>query len=136
MRLLTLSLLSSQVFSDFFRSLLDSLGTANALKSLGDVLTKLGTHDDAHNQYNKAIELYRHLGNRLGEANSLLGLGRLLDELNNHVQALRLYEEAAGIYKEIGNERNYIMARDQMILSEQKHRRRQGGLRMSIRRRH
>jgi tetratricopeptide (TPR) repeat protein len=77
----------------------DRTGTANTLKSLGDLERRLGNLDAARRHYDAALPLYEAEQARLGRANTLMSLGDLESRLGNLDAARRHYDAALQLYR-------------------------------------
>ena len=77
----------------------DRLGTANTLKSLGDLESRLGNIEQARQHYAAALPLFEAEQDRLGTANTLQSLGDLESRLGNIEQARQHYDAALPLYE-------------------------------------
>ncbi len=73
--------------------------SANLLKSLGDLESRLGNIDEARKHYDAALPLYQREQARLGEANLLQSLGDLERRLGNIDEARKHYDAALPLYQ-------------------------------------
>jgi DNA-binding SARP family transcriptional activator/tetratricopeptide (TPR) repeat protein len=81
----------------------DRLGEANILGSLGFAHWDLRQHEEAVEDFRRALRLCREAGNRWGEGIAMLGLGLANWGLDRHDEALRCYRAASAIWQEVGD---------------------------------
>ncbi|KAK0429866.1 hypothetical protein EV421DRAFT_1862788 [Armillaria borealis] len=61
-----------------FEDIGDSLGVAQCLRSLGDILWMTGQYSDATIKLEKAMQMFEDIGDSLGAAQCLRSLGDIL----------------------------------------------------------
>jgi tetratricopeptide (TPR) repeat protein len=83
----------------------DREAAATAMRSLGDVLTRLGRFEEAVAQLERALTLSRALGDRHGEASCLVGLAGVHRDRGQPRAALRRLDQAEPIFRELGDHR-------------------------------
>jgi tetratricopeptide (TPR) repeat protein len=83
----------------------DREAAAAAMRSLGDVLTRLGRFEEAVAQLEQALALSRALGDRHGEASGLVGLAGVHRDRGQPRAALRRLAQAEPIFRELGDDR-------------------------------
>ena len=98
---------ASKYYQQFF-ALAEAVGDqntqANGLFKIGRLYYRLDDrHQDALDNYDKAIVLYQSAKNRLGEANTLKAIGDVLQFLKQSQDALNRYETAIDIYRQVGD---------------------------------
>ena len=110
--------------SEAARSIADTLGRANCIKSRGDVLAFLNRHEEALGAYDAAQPLYEQIGATLGRANCIKGRGDVLAFLKRHEEALEAYDAAQPLYEEIGHtlgRANCISCRGDVLADLKRH---------------
>jgi tetratricopeptide (TPR) repeat protein len=78
--------------------LADRPGQAHAHRHLGRAYGRLGQHEEAQGQYERALAIYREVGDCAGQANTHLGLRWLHEIQGNGDQALRHAEQSLELY--------------------------------------
>ena len=79
----------------------DTLGEANTLRALGDLLRRTDQLDPARKAYEHALDLYQQIDHRLGEANTLQGLGLLALGDQDAAGAFRRFASLLDVFRAI-----------------------------------
>jgi len=85
------------------RRLDDRHRLARSHRHLGLSLAKVGRHDDAHAELNRAMELYREFGDRSGESYVHISLCELYEAEGDYALALGHAQEALALRRTIGD---------------------------------
>ncbi|KAK0484688.1 hypothetical protein IW261DRAFT_1331202 [Armillaria novae-zelandiae] len=88
-----------QIFEDIG----DSLGAAQCLRSLGDILQMTHQYSEATIKLEKAMEMFKDIGDSLGAAQCLQSLGDILAMTHQYSEATIKLEKAMEMFRDIGD---------------------------------
>lgn len=83
----------------------DLIGTANALRGIGNVHFLQGNYTEALKYYQKSLKIMKDVGNKIGFASALNNIGNVHALQGNYIQALEHYQRCLKIRKETGEEK-------------------------------
>jgi DNA-binding SARP family transcriptional activator/tetratricopeptide (TPR) repeat protein len=78
-------------------------GQARAQRLLGSAHARLGSHEDALNHLQQALDIYRRLDEHSGHAHTRLAIGSLLDQQGRYDEALGHTRQALELYRTAGD---------------------------------
>ncbi|KAK0462728.1 hypothetical protein IW261DRAFT_1627260 [Armillaria novae-zelandiae] len=98
-------LAQDQVYSamQIFEDIRDSLGAAQCLRSLGNILEMRHQYSEATIKLEKAMEMFENIGNSLGAAQCLQCLGNVLQMRHQYSEATIKLEKAMEMFDNIGD---------------------------------
>jgi transcriptional regulator with GAF, ATPase, and Fis domain/tetratricopeptide (TPR) repeat protein len=90
---------------------------AFALNGIGNIYFKKRDFENAHNYFNKSINLRKEIGFKIGVASTLQSIGRLYLEQKNNQEALNYFNEAILLSKEINSKETLYNAYEGLSLT-------------------
>jgi tetratricopeptide (TPR) repeat protein len=85
------------------RQLADRDGEADAVRALGAVHWRQGSHDEAADHFRRALALYCHTNNQRGQARCLLVLGSMEADKGRYSPAVRHLEDSLALFRRWGD---------------------------------
>ncbi len=86
-----------------FEDIGDSLGVAQCLRSLGNILQMTNQYSEATVKLEKAMQTFEDIGNTLGAAQCLQILGDILRMTDQYLEATVKLEKAMQTFEDIGD---------------------------------
>jgi tetratricopeptide (TPR) repeat protein len=90
--------------------LADPTAQARAYLTLAIAHTRLGRYDEAHIQFQDALDVTRRTGDQTGQAHTYNGLVQLWGHQGRHAEGLALSERAYELYRAVGHRHGQAMA--------------------------
>ncbi len=88
---------------DAAEAIRDRAGLATAAHNLGSTFWLLGRQTQAHDHYQRALDIFVELGDHLGEARALGNLGNVYWRWGRNDDAYRCYQQAQAVFVEARN---------------------------------
>ncbi|KAK0205581.1 hypothetical protein DFS33DRAFT_1474315 [Desarmillaria ectypa] len=88
---------------EMFEKIEDTLGVAQCLQGLGNILRMMDQYSEARTKLEQALEMFEKIGDTLGAAQCLKILGNTLGMMNQYSEARTKFKQALEMFEKIGH---------------------------------